>query len=738
MAHNWKYEIFVRGELLAVATTRKEADQVALEYGGTVKLRKAKRRNPPYDARSQTVKRRPSRATPRKAATQMALGFGGALQSGIESSAARKERERKLSRARAAKAKKGTIRYQSVAPPRAPYRSNIEVRDAGNDIEVLVDRGPDWSRMWGVVGRAAGEVGKPTKARNSWMILKRDWPAVSHDLLKIPGLDPTNIEALNKALESENRAAHKLARDARYAPLNMTPGVKLLPWDENEESIPGGYQEVGIRFLMARTTAMLGDDMGLGKTLQAIVAADNAPGIKRDRILILCPPAVAQNWATEIVKFVGKSVYVISNTKDIPPFKTRFVVCGYAAGFYATGTVKPWLLEQQWGLTILDEAHSAKKPQTLIHGLVAELNTKRLWLLSGTPVPNAPIDLYGQLRLGRHELGQDRAQFMKRYGKRRTSPLTGETNFDELADRMSGWMLRRTKAEELVDSLPDKIITEVPVEVPKTLFKGRKGIALGEVERRRGNLAKAKAKGTWDFTLKVLKAGLGKDWKGPKGRKVVLFSGYNSPLDYFKKQAKKAGLVTVEVRGDVPDPGQREIAKRMFQNESLLVKEIDQEGKVVYSDKLLKKAKRKYGARSFNAEGFTTLNVQVFLGNLVSAGEGITLTKAQDLIFNDLAYMPSRMLQAEDRVYRVGADKDKDVHIYYMISESVLDTELWAMIKDKIQDTVDIYEGLGDPEAASQAARAEFHRRLTGHAIKNPSRNPYEAWRHKTMTTKFE
>ena len=733
MAHNWKYEIFVRGELLAVATTRKEADQVALEYGGTVKLRKPKRRNPPH---AQVVS--PTRATPRKAATQMVLGFGGALQSGIETSEARKERVRKLARARASKTKKGTIRYQSVAPPRPPYRSNIEVRDAGNDIEVMMDRGPDWSRMWGIIGVAAGEVGKPTKDRNSWMVLKRDWPAVSHGLLNIPGLDPANVEALNKALERENRAAHKLAKDARYAPIVMTPGVKLLPWDENDEAIPGGYQEVGIRFLMARTTAMLGDDMGLGKTLQAIVAADNAPGIKRDRILILCPPSVTQNWATEIVKFVGKSVYVINSTKDIPPFKTRFVVCGFDSGFYATGTVKPWLLEQKWGVTILDEAHSAKKPQTLIHGLVAELNTKRLWLLSGTPVPNRPIDLYGQLRLGRHELGQNRSQFMKRYGKRITSPLTGETNFDELANRMSGWMLRRTKAEELADFLPNKIITEVPVDVPDKLLKGRKGLTIGAVETLRGRLAKAKAKGTWDFALTVLKAGMGNKWKGPEGRKIVLFSGYNEPLDYFKAKAKKAGLPVVEVRGRVTDPAQREIATRMFQNKSLLIEEIDQEGNRVYSDKLLKKAKRKFGTKNFNAAGFTTLNVQIFLGNIVSAGEGITLTAAQDLIFCDLNYMPSRHLQAEDRVYRVGADKNKDVHIYYMISKSLLDVQLWEMIKDKIQDTVDIYEGLGDPEAASQAARAEFHRRLTGKAIKNPHRNPYEQWRHDLLTTKFE
>jgi len=734
----WKYEIYVRGALFARATTRREADQVALEYGGTVKVKRSPKRNP-LDASPKTVRRKPSRQqVDPKVASQMTLGFGGPMQAQMETKQAQKERARMLSWKRASRAKKGKIQYQSVAPPRPPYRSNIEVRDAGNEVEVLMDRGPDWSRMWGVIGPAAGELGKPTKARNSWLVLKRDWPTVGKDLLDIPGLDPTNVEALNKALERENRAAHKLARAARYTPLEMSSDIKLLPWDENGDPIPGGYQEEGIRFLMARATALLGDDMGLGKTLQAIVAADNAPGIKREQILVLCPPSVAQNWATEIVKFVGKTVYVIRNTTDVPPVRTRFVVCGYAAAFYATGTVKPWILNHDWGLTILDEAHSAKKPRTLIHGLVHKLETKRLWLLTGTPIPNKVIDLYGQLRLGRHELGQSREQFMKRYGKRITSPLTGDTNFDELADRMSGWMLRRTKAEELEDFLPEKIVSVVPVEVPTTLKKGREGLKLGVVEQLRGKLAKAKAKGTWDFALKVLKAGKGKNWKGPQGRKIVLFSGYNAPLDYFKAKAKKAGLNAVEIRGDVTDPDQREIAKRMFQGESLLLDTVDADGNIVPDNRLLKKAKRKYGASAFTPDGRTKINVQIFLGNLVSAGEGITLTAAQDLIFNDLDYMPSRHLQAEDRVYRVGADKDKDVNIYYMLSESVLDTDLWEMIKDKIQDTVDIYEGLGDPEAASQAARAEFHRRLTGKAIKNPAhRNPYDGWRQRVMTTKF-
>jgi hypothetical protein len=732
MSHNWKYTVYVNGQPFAHATTRREADQVAHEYDGEVVVR-----NPPGGASPHTARRRPSKKA--KTATQMTLGFGGPLQSRIEKHAAEKEHTRKLVHARTARSKRGTIRYQSVAAPTPPYRSNIEVKDAGNEVEVFIDKGPDWSRIWGVIGRAAGDTGKPTKKRNSWMVLKRDWPSVGRDLLDVPGLDPANIEALNKKLQYENQSAHKLARTSRYVPLVMQPGVKLLPWDEDGESIPGGYQEEGIRFLMARTTALLGDDMGLGKTLQAIVAADNAPGIKRDQILVLCPPSVVQNWATEIVKFVGKSVYVIRSTTDVPPIRTRFVVCGYAAGFYSTGTVKPWLLGQEWGLTILDEAHSAKKPKTLIHGLVHRLDTKRLWLLTGTPVPNLPIDLFGQLRLGRHELGQNRDQFMKRYGKRITSPLTGDTNFDELADRMSGWLMRRTKAEELADLLPDKIIHEVPVEVAHKFLRGSRNRKIGEVSRAMGDLAQAKAKGTWEFALKVIKAGKGKrDWKGPNGRKIVLFSGYNAPLDYFRKQARKAGLEYVEVRGEVTDSDLREVAKRLFQGESLFIEEVDEAGNIVLNDRLLKKAKRKYGADKFNPDGTPKFNVQVFLGNLVSASEGITLTKAQDLIFNDLTYMPSRHLQSEDRVYRVGADKNKDVHIYYMISKSLLDVELWKMIKDKIQNTVDIYEGLGDPEAASQAARAEFHRRLTGKAIKNPSHNPYEQWRHRVMATKFE
>jgi hypothetical protein len=78
--------------------------------------------------------------------------------------------------------------------------------------------------------------------------------------------------------------------------------------------------------------------------------------------------------------------------------------------------------------------------------------------------------------------------------------------------------------------------------------------------------------------------------------------------------------------------------------------------------------------RSKNVNAFQKdPNVQVFVGNIQAAGEGITLTAAAHLAFNDLAWLPTEMLQAEDRVCRGG--QTRPCGIYFFLSNHEVDED---------------------------------------------------------------
>jgi SNF2 family DNA or RNA helicase len=74
-------------------------------------------------------------------------------------------------------------------------------------------------------------------------------------------------------------------------------------------------------------------------------------------------------------------------------------------------------------------------------------------------------------------------------------------------------------------------------------------------------------------------------------------------------------------------------------------------------------------------------NVNVFIGNIISAGVGITLTAANTVIFNSFDWVTGNNEQGEDRSYRIG-QKD-NVTVYYQLFEDTITTRMWYTLKYK-------------------------------------------------------
>ena len=74
-------------------------------------------------------------------------------------------------------------------------------------------------------------------------------------------------------------------------------------------------------------------------------------------------------------------------------------------------------------------------------------------------------------------------------------------------------------------------------------------------------------------------------------------------------------------------------------------------------------------------------DVKVFIGNTVAAGVGITLTKAEVVIIQDLDFTPANNLQAIDRGYRIG--QTKDVLVYFPLFDDTVDTIIYKVLNKK-------------------------------------------------------
>lgn len=140
------------------------------------------------------------------------------------------------------------------------------------------------------------------------------------------------------------------------------------------------YQRDGVAFLTCRKLALLCFEMGLGKTPTAIKAAEAFPS---SPVTIICPAIAKTNWQREIAKWrLPNSIkYHIYSYSKLP---TQADVVGHTL--------------------IIDEAHfiknkDAKRTQSILahpHGLVHA--AKRVWCLTGTPMPNHAGELWPLLR----------------------------------------------------------------------------------------------------------------------------------------------------------------------------------------------------------------------------------------------------------------------------------------------------------------------------------------------------
>ncbi len=93
-------------------------------------------------------------------------------------------------------------------------------------------------------------------------------------------------------------------------------------------------------------------------------------------------------------------------------------------------------------------------------------------------------------------------------------------------------------------------------------------------------------------------------------------------------------------------------------------------------------------------DDFQQGDVQVAVLSLLAASTGLTLTATSIVLFAELYFVPGTILQAEDRVHRIGQKSACDIR--FIIAKGSLDEHIWKMLHYKLATLDTALDGRSD------------------------------------------
>ena len=492
------------------------------------------------------------------------------------------------------------------------------------------------------------------------------------------------------------------ARESYEKLLNhVRPGVPraVVSVTRLQDFLP--YQVRAVEFLEAvHGRGILGDDMGLGKTIESLgyllIHSEIRPAV------VVCRATVKINWLREIRKWTGESALIISGRSEadaLPPspwYIINFDILGRddrsaedrkKHARKTSSNIGGWwrsLLNTKPKAVIADEVHYIAEPTTVrtaaFRALVRGGSLESLILLSGTLQRNRPKELYVPLNLVAPKDFSNQREFCERYcgptdlvhywkPKVRgrwlvTREYDGASNLDELNERMVPYMIRRRKADVLPE-LPSKTRSVVEMELDEPSLKVYAGAADDflawvaahiergvqaqrqiEILKQLAYLAKRNAVIQWI-----------KDFLDVED-KLIVFAYHTRAVRDIQNEFPDISAV-IEGATSVKD---RQVAIDRFQNDA---------------------------------------TCRLFVGEIMAAGEGITLTAAHAVAMVELVWTAAVHEQAEDRAHRIG-QKD-NVLVYYLIAPGTVEDYIMKVLQTKFSTARAVLDGedgekfFGDP-----------------------------------------
>jgi SWI/SNF-related matrix-associated actin-dependent regulator 1 of chromatin subfamily A len=430
------------------------------------------------------------------------------------------------------------------------------------------------------------------------------------------------------------------------------------------------YQKIGVDFLLQHRGGLLLDEQGLGKTIQALVAVrkllTSFTSEPENRLIIVCPAVMQATWKVHSEAILGD-------------LKHYAKICIHSYEWYSkTDNLKSVVLDiKKTGsksLVIVDEAHYIKTPTSLRTQAVITLlslpETIFRVLLTGTPITRDIDDLYIPLKVFHaHDQYLHYPKSIYEYRKRfmccihtffgdKYKGYRSESAKDYIKSLLKNCALRRTKSSVGLN-LPPIIRTPVYIDINKSVAKESLTIL--------------------DYAIKVI-------------------SGDDSYTIYKTDLEEEASHVATirKALGVAKVP--QTIAYVQTLVDANITKFIIFAVHIDVVKLLAESLKTKFKSYTVHAiTGATSMtnrnNIidsfqndsapQILVANMQACGVGVTLTAAHTVVFAEIDFTPSTMMQAEARVHRI--TQNSSVSSVYLLANNSLDVKIMDLIKTKME-----------------------------------------------------
>ncbi len=218
------------------------------------------------------------------------------------------------------------------------------------------------------------------------------------------------------------------------------------------------YQREGMLHLAFTERALLADEMGLGKTAQAIAAAALLHRLgKVGRVLVVAPASLKTEWEEQIRLFTDLPYQIVFGERSARR-------SAYEQPAFFTLTNYEQILRDVAGINtvlkpdcvILDEAQRIKNWDTLTAQAVKKLQSRYMFVLTGTPLENRIDELYSLMSILDPQVLGPLFRFNREfYLLNANGRPEGYKNLQHLRERIRPYLLRRRKAD-VEKELPDR------------------------------------------------------------------------------------------------------------------------------------------------------------------------------------------------------------------------------------------------------------------------------------------
>jgi len=232
---------------------------------------------------------------------------------------------------------------------------------------------------------------------------------VNDSVLLLDAADPKSIlSRIKKSKLVDDRVAVWWGQKEAEALADLrleAPSPILRDYTWTGKHTPFDHQKITSSFLSIRKRAFCFNEQGTGKTASVIWAADYLMklGLVK-RVLVLCPLSIMKSaWQRDLFTFaMHRSCGVAHGTptqrKKVVESGAEFVV----VNFDGLAVIKDEVAEGGFDLIVVDEANAYKNAQTnrwKVMNQLLKATDPRLWMLTGTPAAQSPVDAYGLAKL---------------------------------------------------------------------------------------------------------------------------------------------------------------------------------------------------------------------------------------------------------------------------------------------------------------------------------------------------